>query len=106
MRSVVARLQNAAEGAGTVTFVGAAAGDAGPTDRVEWARLHDEACGVAAALQARGVGPGVHVGVLGSTSRPLVTTIQGIYLAGGTAVPPPPPMPLGSIAEVGEPTRH
>ena len=100
MPSVVSRLQTAAEGSGTITFVGAAAGDAGPADRVEWARLHQDARGMAAALQARGVGPGVHVGVLGPTSRALVTAIQAIYLAGGTLVSLPLPMRLGSIEAV------
>jgi fatty-acyl-CoA synthase len=45
------------------------------------------------------VGPGVHVGILGPTSRPLVTTIQAVYLAGGTVVALPLPMRLGSIEE-------
>ena len=36
---------------------------------VEWARLHDDARAMAAALQARGVGPGDHVAVLGPTTR-------------------------------------
>jgi fatty-acyl-CoA synthase len=106
MTSVLARLQTAAEGPGTVTFVGSAAGDAGPADRVEWSRLHHEAQGMAAALQARGVGPGVHVGVLGPTSRALVTTIQAVFLAGGTVVALPLPMRLGSIEEFVEQTRR
>jgi fatty-acyl-CoA synthase len=106
MPSVVSRLQTAAEGAGTITFVGSAAGDAGPADRVEWSRLHEVARGVAAALQARGVGPGVHVGVLGPTSRPLVTAIQAVFLAGGTVVALPLPMRLGSIEEFVEQTRR
>jgi fatty-acyl-CoA synthase len=106
MLSVVSRLQTAADGSGSVTFVGSAAGDAGPTDRVEWARLHDEARGLAAALQARGVGPGVHVGLLGPTSRALVTTIQAVYLAGGTVVALPLPMRLGSIEEFVEQTQR
>jgi fatty-acyl-CoA synthase len=85
--------------------VGSAAGDAGPADRVEWSRLHEEAQGMAAALQARGVGPGVHVGLLGTTSRAMVTTIQAVYLAGGTVVALPLPMRLGSIEEFVEQTR-
>jgi fatty-acyl-CoA synthase len=105
MPSVLARLETAAEGTGTVTFVGSAAGDAGPADRVEWARLHEDAQAIAAALQARGVGPGVHVAVLGPTSRPLVTTIQAVYLAGGTLVALPLPMRLGSLEEFVEQTR-
>ena len=105
MLSVVSRLETAATGSGTVTFVGAAAGDAGPVDRVEWARLHDDARGIAAALAARGVGPGVHVGILGPTSRALVTTIQATFLAGGTVVALPLPMRLGSIEEFVDQTR-
>jgi fatty-acyl-CoA synthase len=106
MSSLVTRLESAAEGTGTVTFVGSAAGDAGPADRVEWARLHAEARGVAAALQARGVGPGVHVALLGPTSRALVTTIQAVHLAGGTVVALPLPMRLGSLEEFVEQTRR
>jgi fatty-acyl-CoA synthase len=105
MLSVVSRLQTAAEGTRAITFVGSAAGDAGPADRVEWARLHEDARGMAAALQARGVGAGVHVGVLGPTSRALVTTIQAVFLAGGTVVALPLPMRLGSIEEFVEQTR-
>src|SRR6185312_17469877 len=104
MLSVVSRLETAAERSGTVTFVGSAAGGAGASDPVEWARLHDEARGIAAALQARGVGPGVHVGILGPTTRALVTTIQATFLAGGTVVALPLPMRLGSIEEFVEQT--
>jgi fatty-acyl-CoA synthase len=104
MLSVVSRLETAAERPGTVTFVGSAAGGAGGSDPVEWARLHDEARGIAAALQARGVGPGVHVGILGPTTRALVTTIQATFLAGGTVVSLPLPMRLGSIEEFVEQT--
>src|SRR3954452_10852702 len=106
MPSVVSRLQTAAEGTRAITFVGAAAGDAGPADRVEWARLHDDARGIAAALQARGVGPGVHVGVLGPPPRALVTAVQAIFLAGGAVVALPLPMRLGSIEEFVDETRR
>jgi fatty-acyl-CoA synthase len=105
MLSVVSRLETAAERTGTVTFVGSAAGAVGATDAVEWARLHDDARGVAAALQSRGVGPGVHVGILGPTTRALVTAIQATFLAGGTVVALPLPMRLGSIEEFVEQTR-
>jgi fatty-acyl-CoA synthase len=106
MPGVVSRLESAAAGAGTITFVGSAAGDApGAVDRVEWARLHHDACGIAAALAARGVGPGVHVGILGPTTRALVTTIEATFLAGGTVVPLPLPMRLGSIEEFVGQTR-
>jgi fatty-acyl-CoA synthase len=106
MLSVVSRLETAAQGCGTVTFVGSAAGDAGASDRVEWARLHRDAQGMAAALQARGVEPGVHVALLGPTSRPLVTCVQAIHLAGGTVVSLPLPMRLGSLDEFVAQTRR
>jgi fatty-acyl-CoA synthase len=98
MTSVPARLETAAEGQGTVTFVGSAAGDA-KVDRVEWSRLHHEARAMAAALQARGVEPGSHVAIIGPTSRALVTALQAIWLAGGAVVALPLPMRLGSIEE-------
>ncbi len=106
MPSVVSRLETVADGAGVVTFVGSAAGGSAATDRVEWSRLHDDARGIAAALQARGVRPGVHVGILGPTTRALVTTIQATFLAGGTVVALPLPMRLGSIEEFVEQTRR
>ena len=95
--SVVARLEAAAETSGGLTFLGSA-GDEG-RERVPWAQLHEEAAGVAAALQARGVAPGVHVALLGPTTRELVTAIQAVWLAGGTLVCLPLPMRLGSIDE-------
>ncbi len=102
--SVSARLEAAADGRGTITFVGAAAGDE-RVDRVEWARLHEEARAMAAALQARGVAPGSHVAVIGPTSRALVTALQATWLAGGAVVALPLPMRLGSIEEFVEQTR-
>ena len=112
MPSVVSRLSAAAEGSATVTFVGSAAADAGAgagataVDRVEWRRLHDDALAMATVLQARGVGPGTHVGVLGPTTRPLVTALRAIWLAGGTVVTLPLPMRLGSIEAFVDQTRR
>jgi fatty-acyl-CoA synthase len=109
MPSVVSRLETAADGGATVTFVGSAAGGTAATggvDRVEWSRVHDDARGMAAALQARGIGPGVHVGILGPTTRALVTAIQATFLAGGTVVALPLPMRLGSIEEFVDQTRR
>src|SRR4029079_6187180 len=71
----------AARPEGTITFIN---GD--DRDGVRWAQLHEDAKGVAAALQARDIGPGSHVSLLAPTSRPLVTTIQAVWLAGATAV--------------------
>ena len=103
--SLRARLETAADGAGTVTFVGSAAG-ARRVDRVEWSRLHDDARAMATALHARGVGPGSHVAVIGPTSRALVTALQATWLAGGAVVALPLPMRLSSIEAFVEHTRR
>ena len=60
---------------------------------------------MAAALQARGVGPGAHVAILGPTTRPLVTAIQATWLCGAATVMLPLPMRLGSIDEFVAQTR-
>jgi fatty-acyl-CoA synthase len=102
--SVRARVEAVTDRKGTVTFVGTAAGDEG-IDVVEWARLHDDARGLAAGLQARGAGAGSHVAVVGPTSRPLVTALQATWLIGGAVVALPLPMRLGSIEEFVDQTR-
>src|SRR4051812_25231755 len=84
------RLIAATERGGTITFLSAEGPAAG--QRVEWAVLHEEAKAMAVALAARGVGPGAHVALLGPTSRPFVTAIQAVWLAGATAVVLPLPM--------------
>jgi fatty-acyl-CoA synthase len=101
--SLVPRLERAATGSGAVTFLGSAG--AGGRERVEWARLHEDARAAAAALQSRGVAPGDHVALLGPTSRALVTAIQATWLAGATVVCLPLPMRLGSIEEFVAQTR-
>lgn len=101
------RLETAADRGGTITFVtGAADGPGYTTEPIEWARLHDDARALAAALQSRGVGPGITVGILGPTSRDLVTAIQATWLAGATVAMLPLPMRLGSIDEFVEATRR
>ena len=95
-----ARIQRAC-GRGAVTFV-----TDGGRDRVPWSQLHDEARSMAAALQARGIGPGDHVALLGPTSRPLVTAIQATWLAGATVVVLPLPMRMGSLEEFVGQTRQ
>jgi fatty-acyl-CoA synthase len=72
---------------------------------VPYRQLHEEARGYAANLQALGVGPGDHVGLLGPTSRPLVTAIQAVWLCGATVVVLPLPMRLSSIEEFVSQTR-
>jgi fatty-acyl-CoA synthase len=102
--SLLPRLEATAETRQAITFVGSAGADA--RERVEWARLHEDARGMAAALQARGVGPGAHVALLGATSRPFVTAVQATWLAGATVVVVPLPMRLGSIEDFVAQTRR
>jgi fatty-acyl-CoA synthase len=102
--SLLPRLEATAETSRGVTFVGSAG--SGGRERVEWARLHQDARGMAAALQARGVGPGSHVALLGATTRPFVTAVQATWLAGATVVVLPLPMRLGSIEDFVAQTRR
>jgi fatty-acyl-CoA synthase len=73
--------------------------------RVPYDQLHQEARGYAANLQALGIVPGDHVALLGPTSRPLVTAIQAVWLAGATVVVLPLPMRMSSIEEFVDQTR-
>ncbi len=77
----------------------------GDHQTVPYDQLHEEARGYAANLQALGVAPGDHVALLGPTSRPLVTAIQGVWLAGATVVVLPLPMRMSSIEEFVSQTR-
>jgi fatty-acyl-CoA synthase len=94
------RIEAGAARGHSLTFV--VGGDPVP---VSYAQLHEEARGYAANLQAMGVAPGDHVALLGPTSRPLVTAIQAIWLAGATVVVLPLPMRLSSIEEFVAQTR-
>jgi fatty-acyl-CoA synthase len=105
LSALVPRLEAAADGPGAITFLGSAAGTEGPQSEVPWRTLHDDARGVAAALQARGVEPGSHVAILGPTTRALVTAIQASWLSGAATVMLPLPMRLGSIEEFVAQTR-
>ncbi len=100
-------LEAAAERRGFITFLGSAGGgDADSAgDRVEYARLLDDARAMAAGLQARGVAPGSHVAILGPTTRALVTAIEATWIAGAAAVVLPLPMRLGSVEEFVAQTR-
>ena len=60
---------------------------------------------MAVALTRRGVGPGAHVALLGPTSRPLVTAIQAVWLAGATVVVLPLPMRMSSLDDFVAQTR-
>lgn len=77
---------------GSITFV-----DGDDYTTVSWADLHEEAKAMAAALQANGVQPGDHVGILGPTTRSLVTAIQATWLSGACVVMLPLPMRMASL---------
>ena len=90
----------AAPETGSVTFV-----VGGSEVVVPYPQLLEEARAVAAGLQARGVGPGDHVALLGPTTRAFVTAIEAVWLCGATLVVLPLPMRLGSIEEFAAATR-
>ncbi|MGI9623803.1 MAG: fatty acyl-AMP ligase [Acidimicrobiales bacterium] len=92
MKSLPERLEAGARADASVTFI---TGDDAIT--VPYSKLHAEALEVAGSLQAMGIGPGSRVALLGPTTRPLVTAIRGIWMAGATLVVLPLPMRLGSI---------
>jgi fatty-acyl-CoA synthase len=101
MPSLLRRIERSAERDTGITFV-----VGGGEDIVGWGDLHEQAKAHAAALQARGVRPGDHVALLSPTTRPLVTAIQGTWLAGATIVVLPLPMRLSSIDEFVAQTRQ
>ncbi len=94
MRTIVSRIEHAAKGEGTITFM---TGDEPLTK--SWGQLHEEAKAMAAALQARGVQHGHHVAILGPTTPLLVTAIQATWLCGAAPVVLPLPMRLASLEE-------
>lgn len=94
MRTIVGRIEHAAKGDGTVTFV---TGDEPVTKT--WGQLHTEAQAMAARLQGRGIQQGDHVAVLGPTTADLVTAFQAVWLCGATLVVLPLPMRLASLEE-------
>ena len=76
-----------------------------PPSPVPYGQLHEEARGLRRQPPGARLGPGDHVALLGPTSRPLVTAIQAIWLAGATVVVLPLPMRLSSIEEFVAQTR-
>ena len=101
MDTIVTRIEHAAKGQGTVTFL---TGDE-PVSK-SWGALHQEAKAMAAALQTRGVNHGDHVAVLGPTTMNLVTAMQAVWLCGATLVVLPLPMRLASLEEFTANTRN
>ncbi len=102
--SLIARIEAAASGDASITFVGSAA-QGRDVDSVLWKELHSDAQAMAAVMQTRGVYAGAHVAVLGPTTRQLVTAIQATWLCGAAAVMLPLPMRLASIDEFVNATR-
>lgn len=101
MLSLIDRIEAvAASPHGKVTFV---SGDDHTT--IGWDDLHREARAAAAGLQARGIQPGDHVGLLGPTTRRLVTTIQATWLTGAALVTMPLPMRMGALEQFVQQTR-
>lgn len=101
VQTLLDRIEQAAGVSGSVTFV-----VGGDEQRVPWSQLHEEARGVAARLQAGGIGAGAHVSILAPTSRALVTMMQATWLVGGTLIVLPLPMRLGSLEEFVEQTTN
>jgi fatty-acyl-CoA synthase len=103
--SIVSRLVAAAERPTGVHFVGQSVMPAEGDPFVPWSQIHEDAKVVAASLQARGLMPGDHVAILGPTSRPLMTIIQGCWLAGCASMVLPLPMRMGSLDAFVDSTR-
>lgn len=104
--SLVPRIIRAAEGPHSVTFVGSAAGGTGaPPQKVSWSTIHNDARAMAAVLQEKGVVPGDHIALLGPTTRPLITAVQAIWLAGACVIMLPIPLRLNSMEEFMNQTR-
>ncbi len=101
MQTIIDRIEHAAKGEGTVTFV---TGESPVT--FSWAELHDQAKLAAARLQARGIQKGDHVALLGPTTPQLVTCFQAVWLCGATLVVLPLPMRLASIEEFTTATKN
>ncbi|MEY2974303.1 MAG: hypothetical protein RIR49_723 [Actinomycetota bacterium] len=102
--SIIDRLEAAADRPGGVRFVGHSVAPDGP-EFVPWARIHDDARAVGAALQARGLLPGDHVAILGPTSRALMTAVRGCWMSGIASMVLPLPMRMGSLDEFVSSTR-
>ena len=103
--SIIDRLVAATAHGTGVRFGGHSVVPAEGDSFVSWAQVHEEARVVAASLQARGLVPGDHVAILGPTSRPLITIIQGCWLAGIASMVLPLPMRMGSLDVFVETTR-
>jgi fatty-acyl-CoA synthase len=103
--STISRLEAAADSGTGVRFVGSSVMPDGKPVYVGWDQIHDEARVVGAALQAKGLVPGDHVAILGTTSRELMTIVRGCWMAGIASMVLPLPMRMGSLDAFIESTR-
>jgi fatty-acyl-CoA synthase len=104
--SIPARLERAADAPGRLVLAGHSVQSSDGPHELSWREVHDEARAVGAALQARGLGPGDHLAILGPTSRALLTTVRGCWAAGITSMVLPLPMRMGSLEEFVSATRN
>ncbi len=95
--STIGRLEAAADSGTGVRLVGSSVTPDGQPVHLSWRQVHDEARSVGAALQARGLGAGDHVAILGPTSRELITAVRGCWVAGLASMVLPLPMRMGSL---------
>ncbi len=65
-----------------------------------WAEVYSNATGLAGMLQASGVRAGMAVGVLGATSRTLVTTVQAAWRAGASVTIVAPPIHRADVVSL------
>lgn len=102
---ITTRLESAADRDTGIRFVGQSVLPPDGSPFVSWRQLHDESRVVGASLQARGLGPGDHVAILGPTSRQLITIVRGCWMAGITSMVLPLPMRMGSLDAFIDSTR-
>ncbi|MBK7948198.1 MAG: AMP-binding protein [Deltaproteobacteria bacterium] len=98
--TLATRLEQAARGAGAITFVDLRERET----KLSHAELFDRASRAAAGLAARGVAPGDRVAIVAATSPEFFDGFFGAVLAGAVPVPLYPPVRLGRLDEYHERT--
>ncbi|MFO0687969.1 MAG: fatty acyl-AMP ligase [Myxococcota bacterium] len=98
--TLATRLEDAARGTGTITFVDLRERET----KLSHAELYDRASRAAAGLAARGVVPGDRVAIVAATSPEFFDGFFGAVLAGAVPVPLYPPVRLGRLDEYHERT--
>ncbi len=98
--SLASRLELAARGAGSITFVDARENET----KLSHAELFERALRAAGGLAARGIRSGDRVAIVAATSPEFFDGFFGALLAGAVPVPLYPPVRLGRLAEYHERT--